>query len=163
MDIREATRYGAPVDDLQAAVAPLRAHAAAGGVLLTPFERLDPVDGAAAVVGAELLLWAVEGDTLGVLGRRGRAVATAYARLLHRAAGRPLPVGHNLGPAPSLPLPPHLLREVRQVAAQAGWLLPDADVAEVLERAAEDLGGGDGGGPVAVLADALLASLPLVE
>ncbi len=163
MEIREATRYGAPVDDLQTAVAPLRAHAAASGVLLTPFERLDPVDAAAAVVGVELLLWVVDGDTLGVLGRRGRTVATAYAQLLHRAAGRPLPAGRSSTPPSSLALPPHLLGEVRQVAAQAGCLLPAADVAEVLERAAEDLGGGGDGGPVAALADALRTSLPLFE
>jgi hypothetical protein len=147
MERATATAFGAPWADPFRTAGGLRARASAAGVILTPADRVDVVDLAAAVVGAHVWSLVTGLDNLGQAYRCPTAERAAAARILARAAGQlpPAPelevvvtrwVGRRLPTRP----PAHL--KVQEAAQVLTWLPEVGDeptCSRVLTTAADDL------------------------
>ena len=152
-ELGNTTGYGSAWE-LREAVSHLRARASRFGAELHPANQIDPIDAAAAVIGTDAWMFALQASELDRPSRFGAPAVQALARLLARSAG------FTAEEADLDDLPEALEQHLVRAELYVGWVERlDLDVSEVLWRAASDIAVGADNERLGVMASALLAQV----
>lgn len=148
----ETTTFGTAWD-VRESLAQLRARASRFGAELEPAHEIDAHDAAAAIIGVDAWMVALQAADLERPSRYGKAAVNALARLLARAAG------HTLSDDEDDELPSTDVRHLARAERYAEWVAGmDLDAGVVLGRAARDLQTGSGNERLSSMAAALAAT-----
>ncbi len=151
-DLGETTTFGTAWD-VRESLAQLRARASRFGAALEPAQGIDAHDAAAAIIGVDAWMVALQATDLERPSRYGTAAVAALARLLARAAGQALSDDEEDE------LPSADVRHLARAARYAAWVQRlELDAATVLQRAATDLQTGSGNERLSSMAAALAAT-----